>query len=157
MKIRIENGITIISTGLGSDDTKNKHKVKGLTYRESEKKYILAVVVDGIKYHIANFDTIEDAIPVRKEIDNHLEDGTFKEWIKEWKKTKRSRNKYGVAGLVKKNNRYQLTVHHNKKKYYLGSFLDIETAVPLRKEVDEHIENGTFLEWWNDWKENQNK
>ena len=55
MKIRIEDGKTIISTGVGNDVVRNKTGVRGLSYRAELNCYTLAIVVDGKKYHIGNY------------------------------------------------------------------------------------------------------
>ena len=152
MKIRVENGITIISTGVSSDDTKNKTGVKGLTWREDLKKYVLAFVWKGHKLHIGNFDTLEEAAAVRNVIDKKIESGDFEEWYSFWKESMNNRaNKYGVAGLSKRKNKYQLAVNYNKKRHYIGSFDNIEEPAKIRKEIDIQLQNGTFEKWYEEW------
>lgn len=81
MRIRIEDGKTIISTGIGNDVVRNKTGVRGLSYRESLKCYTLAIVVDGKKYHIGNYDTIDEGKAMRKMADEMIENGTFHDWL----------------------------------------------------------------------------
>lgn len=153
MKIRVENGITIISTGVSSDDTKNKTGVKGLTWREELQKYVLAFVWKGKKLHIGNFDNLEDAAAVRNIIDKKVEHGDFEEWYEEWKESLNNRsNKYGVAGLCKKKNKYQLVVNYNKKRNYIGSFDNIEDAAVVRAEIDRQLKSGTFKKWYEEYR-----
>jgi len=81
MRIRIEDGKTIISTGIGNDVVRNKTGVRGLSYRESLKCYTLAIVVDGKKYHIGNYDTIVEGKAMRKMADEMIANGTFHDWL----------------------------------------------------------------------------
>ena len=81
MKIRIEDGKTIISTGVGNDVVRNKTGVRGLSYRESMNCYTLAIVVDGRKYHIGNYDTIEEGKAMRKLADEMIANDTFQDWL----------------------------------------------------------------------------
>lgn len=91
MKIRIEDGKTIISTGVKSGDAKNKTGVKGLTYRDSLQCYTLALVYKGKKYHIGNYDTIEEGKAIRKKADSHIEDETFLQWLDDLRKARTER------------------------------------------------------------------
>lgn len=91
MKIRIEDGKTIISTGVKSGDVKNKTGVKGLSYRESLKCYTLALVYNYRKYHIGNYDTIEEGKAMRKKADSHIENGTFLQWLDDLRKSRTER------------------------------------------------------------------
>ena len=91
MKIRIEDGKTIISTGVKSDAARNKTGVKGLSYRESLNCYCLQLVYNGKKYHIGNYDTIEEAKAMRKKADSHIENGTFLQWLDDVRKNRTER------------------------------------------------------------------
>ena len=82
MKIRIEDGKTIISTGVGNDAVRNKTGVRGLSWRESLNCYVLAFTVDGKKYHIGNYDTIEEGKSMRELADEMIANGTFHDWHK---------------------------------------------------------------------------
>ena len=81
MKIRIEDGKTIISTGVGNDVVRNKTGVRGLSYRAELNCYTLAIVVDGKKYHIGNYDTIDEGKSIRKIADEMIANGTFNDWL----------------------------------------------------------------------------
>ena len=146
MKIRIEDGKTIISTGVKSGDPLNKTGVKGLTYKTSTGKYSLAHVHNGKKYHLGNYATLEDAKAIRKILDEHIEQGTFEQWFEAFA-PKRSQNKYGVKGLNKKGNMYQLNISVNGTKYFLGSFSNVEDAGTVRAAAEQSIKDGTFNEW----------
>lgn len=91
MKIRIEDGKTIISTGVGADAVKNKTGVRGLSYRDELKCYTLAIVVNGRKYHIGNYDTIEEGKAMREIADEMIKNGTFHDWHHNLRMNKKDR------------------------------------------------------------------
>lgn len=153
MKIKIEDGKTIISTGIGSDSVRNKTGVVGLSFRKDYGYYSLASVYEGKKYHIGNYDTIEEGKAMRKKADEHIKDGTFVEWVKQFKRTK---NSYGVKGLFLKGKSYQLVISVKKKKYFLGSFNTVEEAKVIREEAEKQVKAGTFEQWISERKSNKN-
>lgn len=91
MNIRIEDGKTIISTGVGTDAVRNKTGVRGLSWRESLQCYVLAFVVDGKKYHIGNYDTIEEGRSMRKIADEMIANGTFHDWLHDLRMNRKER------------------------------------------------------------------
>ena len=91
MKIRIEDGRTIISTGVGNDVVRNKTGVRGLSYREDMKCFTLAITVDGKKYHIGNYDTLEEGKAMRKLADEMIANGTFQDWLHDLKMKRKER------------------------------------------------------------------
>ena len=91
MKIRIEDGKTIISTGVGVDEIRNKTGVRGLTYNKGMNCYTLAFVVDGKKYHIGNYDTIEEGKSMREIADEMIANGTFQDWHKNLRMKRKQR------------------------------------------------------------------
>ena len=66
----------------------NKFGVVGLAYRNDWKVYQLGITYKRKKYHVGNFKNVEDAAIVRSEADIHIKEGTFLEWLEEYK-TKR--------------------------------------------------------------------
>lgn len=153
MEFKIIDGKTIISTGIGRDAVKNKTGVKGLTYHKKTDNYSLSCVHQGKKYHLGYYATIEEGKAMRKKVDNHVENGTFLQWIEDIKSDKVI-NQFGVKGLYKKPNAssYQLNISYLNKKYFLGMFKAIDTAKAIREEADKHIEDGTFIEWIEEYK-----
>lgn len=146
MKIRIEDGKTIISTGVKADAIRNKTGVKGMNFNKESGTYTLSVVHHGKKYHIGNYSTIEEGKAMRKKCDKYIEDGIFEQWVNDLPK-KRIVNKLGVKGLCKKGNVYQLVISVKQKKYFLGSFTTPEAAKVVRKEAEKQVELGSFTEW----------
>lgn len=65
------------------DDLKkaqNKYRVKGLAYRKVSGKYQLNVNFQKKRYYLGQFDTPEEASPVRDAADSNIKAGTFVEW-----------------------------------------------------------------------------
>ena len=91
MIIRIEDGKTIISTGIGNDHVRNKTGVRGLTWRESLNCYCLQIVVNGKKYHIGNYDTLEEGKSMRELADEMIANDTFLDWHKTLRMTRKDR------------------------------------------------------------------
>lgn len=91
MKIRIEDGKTIISTGIGNDVVRNKTGVRGLSWRESLNCYCLQLVYKGKKYHIGNYDTIEEGKAMRKLADEMIANGTFQDWLHDLRMKRKER------------------------------------------------------------------
>ena len=88
MNIRIENGITIISTGKRTGERVNKHGQHGVSMEviKGETFYKAEMQVNNVKYYLGRYETVEEAIAIRKEADIHVMDGTIHEWIIEQKK-----------------------------------------------------------------------
>ncbi|MCL1983443.1 MAG: hypothetical protein FWG53_10235 [Clostridiales bacterium] len=59
----------------------------------------------------------------------------------------RADNTSGVRGVSKSRGKWVAAIKFKKKKYYLGSFNDINEAAEVRKEAEERIFGG-FLEWY---------
>ena len=96
MKIRIENGVTIISTGDAIGGQKNKTGVTGVTYYEKGNKYRSELTYQHKKYLLGFFEKLEDAKAIRMEAEKQLEAGTFLEWHSKlerykWQKQKRKK------------------------------------------------------------------
>ena len=151
MKVRIENGITIISTGDSVGGMKNKNNSKGVTQHKTPSgiKYRSEITYKHRKYCIAICDTAEEAAALWLEADNQRKAGTFPEWIeKQLQLKKEKRNKHGAAGIIEFNSKYQAKIRINKKDYYLGTWADLADAIATRKEAERQLANGSFDEWF---------
>ena len=91
MKRQIIDGTTVISTGIGSDVVRNKTGVRGLSWRESLNCYVLAFTVNGKKYHIGNYDTIEEGKSMREIADEMIANGTFHDWLHDLRMNRKER------------------------------------------------------------------
>ena len=60
------------------------------------------------------------------------------------------KNKYSCTGVGyrKKNNAYYSLIDHDKKRYRLGHFANLEDAIAIRKEAEKHRDDGTLDEWF---------
>lgn len=61
-----------------------------------------------------------------------------------------NRKKHGCYGIYyfKERNAYVSEIKHNKKRYNLGQYTNIEDAIAIRKEADKHRDAGTLDEWF---------
>ena len=82
MKIRIENGVTIISTGTTTGVKKNMYGHPGITFVKRTNKYRAELTYKKKRYHLGYFFTVEDAATFRKEAEEHVKQGTFTEWYR---------------------------------------------------------------------------
>lgn len=73
LKIRIENGVTIISTGL--------RKQPGIYEVNSTKKYKASIGFNNKYYHIGFSDDYEELVLLRREAEIHVRNGSFLEWF----------------------------------------------------------------------------
>lgn len=159
MKIRIENGMTIISTGDAVGGTKNKHKQAGVSqqYTSSGIKYRAEIIYKHHKYFLGSFDTSEEAAQRRIEAEKQVKAGTYLEWYDNLYQEKKSkRNMHGATGVSWRfqygKTKYSATIQVNKKTYHLGTWNTVEEAVAVRQEADRQRANGTFHEWFQERK-----
>ena len=80
MKTRIENGMTIISTGDAKGGKKNMHGHAGINFDKKLKKYRAEINHKRKKYHLGYSTNIDDLIAIRKEAEFHVKNGDFIEW-----------------------------------------------------------------------------
>lgn len=81
MDRKIVNGATVISTGDAVGGLKNKHGVTGVNYVKASKKYKAEITVKRKKYHLGQFDSLDDAKEIRMFAEQLVKDGTFIEWF----------------------------------------------------------------------------
>lgn len=155
MKIRIENGMTIISTGDAAGGTKNKHNRTGVSQLKtaSGMKYRAEIQYQKKKHLLKVCDTVEEAAYWRSEAEKQVEEGTFLEWFNAlWDEKKTKRNKNGTTGVSSRiqygKTKYSAIIHVNKKPYHLGTWNTLEEAVAVRQEAERQRANGTFSEWF---------
>ena len=73
----------------------------------------------------------------------HLLDGTCVEFLE--KRTKRSDNKTGHAGVSVHGNKYRANITFKGMRHYLGTFDELEEAVRARETAQQEL-HGRFLE-----------
>lgn len=82
MKIRIENGITIISTGDKTGGKKNKNGYTGIHFDKRNQKYRAEINHKRKKYHLGYSLNIDELIEIRKEAEFHVKNGDFDSWYR---------------------------------------------------------------------------
>lgn len=80
MKFKIDNGITIISTGDATGGKKNKNGYPGIHKDNRQNKYRAEINYKRKKYHLGYSDSIPELIEIRKEAEFHVKHGDFIDW-----------------------------------------------------------------------------
>lgn len=81
MKIRIENGMTIISTGDAVGGKKNKTSgFQGVAYNPYHGMYRAEIYYKKQRYTLGMFEKVEDAVAIREQAKEHIKQGTFLDW-----------------------------------------------------------------------------
>lgn len=157
MEIIIKNGATIIKTGDANGGVKNKHNQTGVSIHYSSNgmaRYRAEIQLNKKKYFLGLRDTIEEAKTLRKEAEVNIQEGAFHEWLKSLKNgySLNTGRKKGVSvrKYADETIAYQVDIRYNGARYYLGKSDLLEEATALRVEAEERIDNGTFLEWYNE-------
>lgn len=155
MKIRIENGMTIISTGDAVGGTKNKNNQAGVSQQHTSSgiKYRAEIIYKHHKYFLGSFGTSEEAAQRRTEAEKQVKAGTYLEWYANLYQEKKSkRNMHGATGISSRiqygKTKYSAIIQVNKKPYHLGTWNTLEEAVAVRQEAERQRANGTFPEWF---------
>lgn len=79
MKRRIENGVTIISTGDSKGGQKNKVGFRGVS--KYATRYRADIVFDHVKYTLGMFEDKETAIKARKVAEAKKSEGTLSDFL----------------------------------------------------------------------------
>lgn len=93
MKIRIENGITIISTSDSIGGRKNKTGHAGVTYCKKQDRYRADIGYKSKQYLLGYYTYIDDAIAIRKEAEQQKANDTFLQWYNSSEKLRRNKHK----------------------------------------------------------------
>lgn len=93
MKIRIENGVTIISTGDATGGKKNKNGYTGVHYYAPSDCFRADINYKCKKYSLGFSKDIIELANLRKEAEQAIKDGTFEEWFETLKRS-RTRKKW---------------------------------------------------------------
>ena len=130
-------------------DTIVNHKTslcKGVVYNSETKLYHAYIYHNKKKYSLCYSND------VRKEAEKHKSD--FIEWFNDYKLKNKSEPVSKETGIYfhKKTQTWFSLIYYKSKKYVLGYFKDKEEAINIRKIAESYKNNGTFLEWFNDYK-----
>lgn len=90
------------------------------------------------------------------EIFKNYKGGSNLEHLLEVDKKPKKNNRTGIRGIFyeKSRNKYQAQIQYRGKRYALGRYNTPEEAQAARKEAEEEIKDGTFLE---NWEQRKNK
>lgn len=80
MKTKIENGITIISTGDATGGKKNKNGYPGIHKYGRMNQYRAEINYKRKKYLLGYSEDVSELIELRKEAELHVKHGDFIDW-----------------------------------------------------------------------------
>lgn len=126
---------------------------KGVIYNSQIQLYQAYIYHNKRKYSLCSSKDIKKVIAARKEAEQHIKND-FIEWFNDYKLKNRNEPASKETGVYfhKKTQTWFPLVCYKSKKYVLGYFKDKDEAVNIRKIAESYKNNGTFLEWFNDYK-----
>ena len=126
---------------------------KGVTYNSKTQLYQAYIYYNKKKYSLCYSKDIKKVIDARKEAEQHVKTD-FIEWFNNFKLNINSdpvSNEKGVY-FHKKSETWFALIYYKSKKYNLGYFKNKDDAINIRKIAESYKNNGTFLEWFNKYK-----
>lgn len=132
---------------------KNSSKsLKGICFVKNTDKWKAYIVYNKKQYTLGRFETMDEAIEIRKEAELHKDNNDFLEWYNDYKTRKNSKTskKIGVF-WVKHEQAWKAEISYHNKVYYLGKFETEEDAIKIRIQAETQKENGNFLEWYKEY------
>ncbi len=129
-----------------ADDINNTSGITGIQKRGN--KWAANIVVKSKFYWLGSYKNIEDAVKIRKQAEKHLKKGDFAVWFEQNHPFRQPNNTSGVTGVLKKAKHWVAQIGAEGNNYQLGSYKNIEDAVKIRKEAEEHLKAGDFTEWF---------
>ena len=133
----------------------NKEKHTGVSFHKSTNKWRATISYDKKQYHLGYFSEKQDAIMIRQLAEKKANEGIFLEWYNDYKSQKNSSKSPKGICFVKNTDKWMAYISYNKKQYILGCFDSMNEAIKTREIAENKIEDGSFLEWYNDYKMNK--
>lgn len=141
--------------GLDKHRSNNKSGVRGVSWHKSNGKWAAKIGVDGKKYTLGYFKTIEEATLARQaaakeyfgdfcaEATEDIDCKAVSEWLES---RLPSNNTSGVRGVYwsKLSGKWLAQIRVDGKQYYIGSFKTIKEAAAARKAAEEKRYSGGF-------------
>ena len=126
---------------------------QGIIYNNKTKLYHAYIYYKKKKYSLCYSKNIKKAIDVRKEAEKHIKID-FIEWFNDYKLKNKSKPVSKETGIYfhQKTQTWFPLIYYKSKKYVLGYFKDKDSAINIRKIAESYKNNGTFLEWFNNYK-----
>ena len=124
-------------------------KQKGGVYeidKSQNKKWMVKILFNKKMYYLGSFVRKDEAKDVYNYAKN-LRENEFIAWYEKHRLTIDKREKSKYPGIYKFKNKYQVQASYNGRTYSLGSYEHLFDAINVRKEADNHKENGDFIEW----------
>lgn len=126
---------------------------KGVVYNGETQLYYAYIYYNKKKYSLCSSKDIKKAIAIRKEAEKHIKTD-FIEWFNDYKENNQSEPISKETGIYfhKKSETWFPIIFYKSKKYNLGYFKNKDDAINIRKIAESYKKNGTFLKWFNDYK-----
>lgn len=126
---------------------------KGVTYNSKTQLYQAYIYHNKKRYILCSSKDIKKVIAIRKEAEKHLKTD-FIEWFNDYKARNKIEPVSKETGIYfyKKAQTWFALIYYKSKKYNLGYFKDKDEAINIRKIAESYKNNGTFLEWFKNYK-----
>jgi hypothetical protein len=147
------NNLRIISNRENAFNRKDNKEFIGVRKSNKSDNYTCRIWVNDKDYHLGTFKTQEEAFERYNEALSHI-DTDFLEWyetIETPQKNNSIDSKIGVH-KGKTNGTYRSSIGFKSKTYTLGTFKSELDARQIFLEAKSQRTNGTFLEWYNEYK-----
>lgn len=153
--------MTIIKTGDPSGGVKNKHNQQGISkqiYKNGTVRYRAEIQINRKKYYLGIRDSVEDAIQLRLDAEKQIKNNTFHEWLEKTKHPD-TYNKFNRTGISEckisdGSTIYRTEIKYNGKRHYIAKRKNLQEAHEIMDEAEKQIENGTFEEWLQNFRQN---
>jgi hypothetical protein len=148
------SNLRIVSNRENTYNRKGNLEFIGVRKNKKSDNYSCRIGFNYKDYHLGTFKTQEEAFERYNEALSHI-DTDFLEWLETIETPKKSNSLDSKIGVYKNNKTMgnffsQITV--NNKLYHLGSFKTELEARTTFLEAKSQRSNGTFLEWYNEYK-----
>jgi hypothetical protein len=147
------NNLRIISNRENSSNRKDNKEFIGVRKNNKSDNYTCRIGFNYKVFHLGTFETQEEAFERYNEALSHI-DTDFLKWYETIETPKNNNSIESNIGVYKgkTNGTYLSQITHQYKQYSLGTFKSELDARKIFLEAKSQIKNGTFIEWYNEYK-----
>jgi hypothetical protein len=147
------NNLRIISNRENASNRKDNKEFIGVRKSSKSDNYTCRIGFNNKGYHIGTFKTIEEAYARYNEALTHI-DTDFLEWYETIETPQKNNSLESTIGVhkTKTNGTYRSSIIFKSKTYSLGTFKSELDARQIFLKAKSQRTNGTFLEWYNEYK-----
>jgi len=114
----------------------------GCCFDKTKHRWHSSIKSANLGYYV----TLEEAVSIRKEAENHVELGDFEQWYSEFRQ-KRKFDAIPRARVSKDRETYRVSHTYNRRTRYFGRYKTEAEAFSVAEEVNRHIVSGDFSAW----------